>query len=118
MMSHSRGFAEPPNAKPRTVFGFLIYGSLVALAASASAQEDVKVTIETHFSPYRDGVRPIQDAWVRELGNASSRRCGTMNSQISTALLWTGHLKGSVTRNDAPRAGCSRLRARFSARVR
>src|SRR6516165_600362 len=72
MMSHSRGFAEPPNAKPRTVFGFLIYGSLVALAASTSAQEDVKVTIETHFSPYRDGVRPIQDAWVRELGNASS----------------------------------------------
>ena len=45
----------------------LVAGSTVP----ANAQENVAVTIETHFSPNRGGARPIQDAWIRELGNAT-----------------------------------------------
>ncbi len=43
----------------------------LAISPSASAQEVVTVSIETNFSPYRDGARPIQEAWVRELNEAA-----------------------------------------------
>jgi phosphatidylserine/phosphatidylglycerophosphate/cardiolipin synthase-like enzyme len=44
----------------------------LAMSISASAQQVVTVTIETNFSPYPDGARPIQDGWVRELNDAVS----------------------------------------------
>ena len=53
-------------------FCFAAGALLSAISVPANAQEDVKVTIETHFSPNRDGARPIQDAWIRELGKATS----------------------------------------------
>jgi len=72
MRSQPEGFAARANEK-RSAFYFV--GAFVVLAGisvPAGAQEDVKVTIETHFSPNRGGARPIQDAWIRELGNATS----------------------------------------------
>jgi phosphatidylserine/phosphatidylglycerophosphate/cardiolipin synthase-like enzyme len=72
MRSPSRQFAAGANDERSA---FIFFGSFVLLAGisfPASAQEDVKVTIETHFSPNRGGARPIQDAWVRELTNATS----------------------------------------------
>src|SRR5262249_58234674 len=66
-------FELPARAtEQRNVFFCFAAGAfLSAISVPANAQEDVKVPIETHFSPNRDGARPIQDAWIRELGNAT-----------------------------------------------
>jgi len=64
-------FAGYATAK-RNAFVYLAAFALVAgISVPANAQENVDVTIETHFSPNRGGARPIQDAWIRELGNAT-----------------------------------------------
>src|SRR5262252_9096341 len=71
MRSQPEEFAALANEKRST---FYFVGALLVLAGisvPAGAQEDVKVTIETHFSPNRGTARPIQDAWIRELGSAT-----------------------------------------------
>jgi len=62
-------FATPSKLK-RSTLSCLAGFILSIVSAPAAAQEVVRVTIETNFSPNRDGVRPIQDAWIRELGKA------------------------------------------------
>lgn len=68
----SKEYAAPANLKPSSLSCLAALLVLAGISASANAQEIVKVSIETTFSPYRDGARPIQDAWIRELGNAAS----------------------------------------------
>lgn len=68
----SKEFAAAANLKPSTLSCLAAFLFLAGISAPAGAEEIVKVAIETNFSPYRDGARPIQDAWIRELGNAAS----------------------------------------------
>jgi phosphatidylserine/phosphatidylglycerophosphate/cardiolipin synthase-like enzyme len=58
-------------AKKSVFFWFATFALGTEFSVPADAQENVEVTIETHFSPNRGAARPIQDAWIRELGNAT-----------------------------------------------
>src|SRR5215831_7202152 len=71
-MRSQPGFAAGATAQRSAFFCLAAVALVAAFSVPAAAQEDVKVTIETHFSPNRDGARPIQDAWIRELGKATS----------------------------------------------
>jgi len=70
-MRSELGFAARATEKRNAFFCFAAVALLAAIGVPANAEEEVTVTIETHFSPNRDGARPIQDAWIRELVNAT-----------------------------------------------